>query len=156
MTTNSPDTKPRRPVLHFLRTKLDSWLVRHLKAGNRRLLDWAFGQQPLVITAAVFAVMVAGFGASDQIDLRDVAFVIATTKKGQQSDLSFTEAASNLSGTLTVNDGTHTANIQLLGQYTAGQFTLASDGHGGTLVSDPPAVAMTEHNPGTVVTPQHA
>jgi HME family heavy-metal exporter len=41
----------------------DSWLVRHLKAGNRRLLDWAFGQQPFVITAAVFAVMVAGFGA---------------------------------------------------------------------------------------------
>jgi heavy-metal exporter, HME family len=41
----------------------DSWLVRHLKAGNRRLLDWAFGQQPFVITAAVFAVVAAGFGA---------------------------------------------------------------------------------------------
>jgi HME family heavy-metal exporter len=41
----------------------DSWLVRRLKAGNRRLLDWAFGQQPFVIAAAVFAVVAAGFGA---------------------------------------------------------------------------------------------
>src|SRR5262249_10366696 len=41
----------------------DSWLVRSLKAWNRRVLDRAFGQQPLVITAAVFAVAVAVFGA---------------------------------------------------------------------------------------------
>jgi HME family heavy-metal exporter len=41
----------------------DSWLVRRLKAGNRRLLDWAFGQQQFVITAALFVVVVAAFGA---------------------------------------------------------------------------------------------
>src|SRR5215467_6925970 len=41
----------------------DSWLVLHLKAGNRRLLDWAFEHEPFVITAALFAVAVAGFGA---------------------------------------------------------------------------------------------
>ena len=29
--------------------------------------------------------------------------------------------------------------LALLGQYTAASFTLASDGHGGTLVFDPPA-----------------
>jgi hypothetical protein len=38
--------------------------------------------------------------SSDQLELRDIAFVIAT-KKGAQIQLSFTEAASNLSGTLT-------------------------------------------------------
>jgi HME family heavy-metal exporter len=42
----------------------DSPLVRVLKEGNRRLLDWAFGQQVFVITAAVFAVATAGFSAS--------------------------------------------------------------------------------------------
>jgi HME family heavy-metal exporter len=42
----------------------DSWLVRHLKAGNQRLLDWAFGQQPFVMTAAIFAVVLAGWGAA--------------------------------------------------------------------------------------------
>jgi CzcA family heavy metal efflux pump len=41
----------------------DSWLVRNLKAGNRRLLDWAFGQQHFVMVAAIFAVAVAAFSA---------------------------------------------------------------------------------------------
>jgi hypothetical protein len=37
-----------------------------------------------------------------------------------------------------VNDGTHTANLLLLGQYAAAQFAMSSDGHGGTLIADPP------------------
>jgi HME family heavy-metal exporter len=41
----------------------DSWLVRNLKAGNRRLLDWAFGQQNFVMLAAIFAVAAAAFSA---------------------------------------------------------------------------------------------
>jgi len=40
----------------------DSWLVRVLKAGNRRLLDWVFGQQAFVMVAAIFAVAIAAFG----------------------------------------------------------------------------------------------
>jgi hypothetical protein len=35
------------------------------------------------------------------------------------------------------SDGTHTANITLLGQFTATHFTSASDGHGSTLIGDP-------------------
>ena len=42
----------------------DSWLVTRLKAGNRWLLDWAFGQQAFLMTAAVCAVAVAAFSAS--------------------------------------------------------------------------------------------
>ncbi len=41
----------------------DSRLVAMLKSGNRRILGWAFGQQPFVITAAVFAVVIAVIGA---------------------------------------------------------------------------------------------
>ena len=67
----------------------------------------------------------------------------AATKRGQQSNLSFTEAASNLSGTLTVTDGVHTASIQLLGQYTASEFAAASDGHGGTLITFTSATTAT-------------
>jgi hypothetical protein len=52
----------------------------------------------------------------------------------------------NLSGTLTVTDGTHTASLTLIGQYVAAQFTSASNGHGGTLIGDPP-VATTNTNP---------
>jgi hypothetical protein len=38
-----------------------------------------------------------------------------------------------MSSTLTVTDGVSTANITLLGQYTAASFATASDGNGGTL-----------------------
>jgi len=78
---------------------------------------------------------VSGFGAGDQIDFEDIAFVPPTGKKNQNAEVSFTEAASNLSGTLTVTDRVHTANIQLLGQYMASEFVAASDGFGGTLIT---------------------
>jgi trimeric autotransporter adhesin len=38
--------------------------------------------------------------------------------------------------TLTVTDGTHTAHIELLGQYTAASFALAGDGGIGALITD--------------------
>jgi hypothetical protein len=42
------------------------------------------------------------------------------------------------SGTLTVTDGTRTAHLALLGQYTVTDFLTAADGQGGTLIMDPP------------------
>jgi hypothetical protein len=36
---------------------------------------------------------------------------------------------------LTVSNGTHTTKIQLVGVYTANDFTFGSDGHGGTLIN---------------------
>ena len=70
----------------------------------------------------------------DTIDLRDINF--AANQKTAYS-------GSETSGTLSVNDGVHTANIQLLGNYIAAAFTTASDGHGGTFVeAQPHPVAM--------------
>jgi hypothetical protein len=54
-----------------------------------------------------------------------------------------------LSGTLTVTDGAHTANLTLLGDYSTGDFQKASDGHGGTEIYDPANSAQLA----TVVTP---
>jgi len=53
---------------------------------------------------------------------------------------------------LTASDGTHTANIALLGQYTAASFAMATDGSGGTLIHDvaPATLALT------LTQPQHA
>ena len=65
----------------------------------------------------------------DEIDLAGVAFGSGTT-------LGY--SGNTLSGTLTVSDGTHTAKLALLGQYVVGNFTMESDGHGGTLINDPP------------------
>lgn len=50
-----------------------------------------------------------------------------------------------------MSDGTNTANIALLGQYMAGSFATASDGHGGTMITDPPVQAQTQ-----LTQPQHA
>jgi hypothetical protein len=93
-----------------------------------------------------FGGLVAGFGQPDFLDLRDIAFGSGTT-------LSFTEAPSNTSGTLTVSDSVHTANLTLLGQYVVGQFAKAGDGHGGTLIGDPPVVAQTDSQSVGLVNP---
>jgi large repetitive protein len=63
------------------------------------------------------------------IDLRDVT-------AGANATIGYT--GSNSPGTLTVSDGTITASIVLLGSYSLANFTTSSDGHGGTLVVDPP------------------
>jgi autotransporter passenger strand-loop-strand repeat protein len=95
-----------------------------------------------------FSGTISGFHPGDFFDLADIAFGSGTT-------LGFSEAPSNTSGTLTVNDGTHTANITLLGQYVAGQFTLASDGNGGTLIGDPSVASATDPNPIATATTHH-
>jgi len=79
--------------------------------------------------------LIAGFaspkGVIEEIDLRDISF-------GKKTKVSFKEDKNDTSGTLTVTDGTLTATLTLLGQYSAHDFTLASDGNGGTIVTDPP------------------
>src|SRR6202022_1235425 len=87
-----------------------------------------------------FGGLVAGFGLPDGLDLKEIAYVssgaLATT-------LSWTQLTSgaNASGTLTVSEGGHTANITLLGQYVTAHFNMLSDGLGGTLVTDPPVTS---------------
>jgi autotransporter passenger strand-loop-strand repeat protein len=122
-------------------------------AGGGSVNEVRFQGGSLVLDASAnFGGLVAGFGGSDQIDLRDVAFLTATTRKSPQTHLSFTEAASALSGTLTVTDGAHTASIQLLGQYTASEFAAASDGNGGTLITFTSATTATGgHGHGTAI-----
>src|SRR5262249_25140642 len=85
-----------------------------------------------------FGGLVAGFAGTDQLDLKDIGFGSGTT-------LTFAEAAGNLSGTLTVTDGAHTAQIALLGQYTAGEFSAKSDGRSGTLITAPGRVPARNH-----------
>jgi heavy-metal exporter, HME family len=42
----------------------DSFVVRHLKAGNRRLLQWAFGHPRALFAAVALGVLIAGIGAT--------------------------------------------------------------------------------------------
>ena len=79
-----------------------------------------------------FTGTIAGLNSSDpfnKIDLADIAF-------GSNTTVAYLASSAD-TGTLTVSDGTNTANIALLGQYSPTSFNIASDGHGGTMVVDP-------------------
>ncbi len=75
-----------------------------------------------------FAGTVAGFSGigKTSFDLDDIAF------EGP-SEATFSGTAT--SGVLTVSDGTHVAQIALLGDYRSTSFVAADDGHGGVLVT---------------------
>jgi hypothetical protein len=79
----------------------------------------------------------------DVIDLADLT-------AGANATIGYT--GNNSPGTLTVSDGTHTASIALLGNYSLANFTASSDGHGGTSVVDPPlacgSALFTAKDPG--------
>lgn len=81
--------------------------------------------------SASFAGTLSGFGSQDQLDLTDIAFSSNTT-------LGYSANSNNSGGALTVGDGTNPANIALLGNYVASMFVTASDGHGGTMITEPP------------------
>jgi hypothetical protein len=83
-----------------------------------------------------FTGTVAGLAQGNYLDFTDIAYV-ANNLPG------YTPNSGNNGGTLTVTDGTHTANIALLGNYLASMFVASSDGHGGTQITDPPATQQT-------------
>ena len=92
-----------------------------------------------------FAGTVAGLCGQDAIDFADIGF-------GANSTLGYAANSDHSGGTLSVGDGTHMANIALLGSYMASTFVAASDGHGGTLISE--AAHTSTQTP--VVTQPHA
>ena len=76
---------------------------------------------------------------SDAIDLKDIAF---------DSGISFTyhdKSGANTGGTLTIRESGQIVDTITFsnGDYTTANFTLSSDGHGGTLITDPPTSATT-------------
>jgi hypothetical protein len=57
---------------------------------------------------------------------------------GAATTLGYSANGSGTGGTLAVSDGARAATIALLGNYIAGTFVTAADGHGGTLVTAAP------------------
>ena len=90
-----------------------------------------------------FSGTVAGLAGQDTLDLRDIT-------AGASATVNYSGDASG--GTLKLTDGTHVANIALLGNYLASTFVASSDGHGGTTVHDPQALGGVQ----PLVTPPHA
>ncbi len=78
--------------------------------------------------------MITGFSKAGGtlLDLTDIGFVSVNEA---------TFSGTSKGGMLTVTDGTHTARINLKGNYLGSVFVAASDGHGGVLIHDPVAPA---------------
>ena len=80
--------------------------------------------------SSTFSGQILGFtgdgtlSGSDQIDMKDINFS--------------TVQVSYTNGVLTMTDGVDTANLNFSGSYVMANFSLASDGTGGTIVYDPP------------------
>jgi hypothetical protein len=68
---------------------------------------------------------------AESIDLPGISFDAHTT-------LAHWTNSDDTGGILTVSDGLHAQSLALLGQYIASNFVKASDGHGGTLITDAP------------------
>ena len=103
----------------------------HLGASYNGAVTFAGSTGTLMLdNSTSFAGTVAGMTGSDAINLTDINFATIQTP---------TFNGDSSGGTLSVTDGVHTANIALLGNYLASTFTTSSNGHGGTLVVDPPA-----------------
>jgi hypothetical protein len=81
-----------------------------------------------------FSGVVSGLDGNDHLDLADIQF-------SGQLQMNYTANAGGTGGTLSVSDGTHSANITLLGQYDAGGFQANDDQHMGTLVTYHPPIA---------------
>jgi fibronectin-binding autotransporter adhesin len=81
-----------------------------------------------------FTGVISGFtgdgtlAGSDQIDLKGIDY----------HSSSFTESYDAADDTLSVSDGVQDATLHLTGIYQAANFSFTTDGHGGTIVYDPP------------------
>ena len=77
---------------------------------------------------------ISGFSktGTNALDLTDIGFVSA-------GEATFVENKAGTSGLLTVTNGSVTATITLLGNYSTSKFVTSNDGNGGTKVVDPTA-----------------
>jgi FecR protein len=106
----------------------------------------AYGELVLE-NASAFSGQISGFTGtspdsahSDTIDLKDVSFDPNTTFAYNSN------AGTNTGGTLTIFESGHILDTIAFshGGYTTANFTLSSDGSGGTLITDPPTPPTTQ------------
>jgi hypothetical protein len=85
--------------------------------------------QSIVVTDPARISALSSIGLAG-IDLSDIGF-------GRNTTLAYSPNGDSSGGTLTVSDAQHFPSLAPLGQYMASGFAMASDGHGGMLITDP-------------------
>jgi hypothetical protein len=100
-------------------------VVSGIAAAGQAVTFIGSGGDLALFNPAAFAAMISGFGPGDMVDLGAIPYGSAVTR-------AFIQAAG--SGTLTVTGAGQSATLTLLGAYATSNFTLSSDGAGGTFV----------------------
>lgn len=107
-------------------------LIGNYSSGNFHITSGISGSVKITDPAVVNGGSVVSAPAQPfprgGIDLPNIAF-------GAHTALAYSQNNADTGGTLMVSDGRHAAAIALLGNYMAGSFAVAADGHGGTLVT---------------------
>ncbi len=98
-----------------------------LPVSQSAMLFWAspVGDEFQGVSANIAGAHISNWSTTDSIDITDMSPTAASLVAMQTAGLD----------TLTLSDGTHTASIGLTGTYTTSAFHLASDGHGGTMLT---------------------
>jgi hypothetical protein len=79
--------------------------------------------------AAAFTGTLTGLNADDTLHFGDITFSSST-------QVSYTANAAGTAGSLVVSDGTHTAQMALVGQYSAADFQVVADQNGNTAIAN--------------------
>jgi hypothetical protein len=77
-------------------------------------------------------------GSNSPLPAGEAAGQIDLSSFNADSSLGYSADIDHIGGTSTAGDGPHAFGLALLGQYAAASFARGSDGHGGTLIADPP------------------
>ena len=114
-------------------------IVTQASSENVSFLSRSTGQ--LVLDQATsYTGEISGLGTTQSIDLTDINFA-AGVKISYASN-----NRRNTSGVLTITEGTNTVRLELAGSYTLANFHVASDGNGGTLLTDPTVISQRPGN----------
>jgi len=92
---------------------------------NDLVFDPGASATALFDSAANFSNIIHDSTGQSNLDLADILF---------NSNTSFHFTSNTTGGMLAISDGVRTANLNLVGSYTASDFTISNDGRGGTLL----------------------
>jgi hypothetical protein len=93
---------------------------------------------PAAATRAFKPDALAGYPPGEITDNAGIGF-------GAHSTIGYSTNSDNSGWPLTVSDGLLSQRLALLGQYAAGSFVMASDGHGGAPITNPPELVAQTH-----------
>jgi autotransporter passenger strand-loop-strand repeat protein len=117
-------------------TKISGGMLEVASGGSASGVVFSSGGLLQLDSGAHLSGAISGFHSGDAIDLGGLAY--SGTSAASWTQLT---SGASASGTLIVKEGASSVTLTVVGSYTSKNFSVTSDGHGGTLVTDPPVIS---------------